>query len=62
MKCQAIFEKLKQLFIAELVLRQPNPDPPFVIQADVSDVAVGAVLLQEKPQGILQLYANNSKN
>lgn len=61
MECQADFEKLKRLFAAEPMLRYPNTDAPFVNQTDASDVAVGAVLLQEKPQGILQPCAYPSK-
>lgn len=47
MECQVAFEKLKKFFSAEPVFKHPDPDKPFVIQADTSDVAVGAVLLQE---------------
>lgn len=55
MECQAAFEKLKSLFPAEPVLKHPYPNTPFVIQADASDVAIGAVLLQKNQQGTLQL-------
>lgn len=47
MKCQAAFEKLKHLFVMELMLKHLNLDKPFIIQADASDVAVGEVLLQK---------------
>lgn len=46
MECQTAFEKLKMLFSSQLVLKQ-DPEKPFIIQADSSDVAVKAVLLQE---------------
>lgn len=48
-ECQAAFKKLKQLFTAEPMLRHPNPDTPFVIQAYASDMAIEAVLLHKKP-------------
>ncbi|XP_026546854.1 uncharacterized protein K02A2.6-like, partial [Notechis scutatus] len=34
MECQAAFEKLKRLFTAEPVLKHPDMDAPFVVQAD----------------------------
>ncbi|XP_013927877.1 PREDICTED: stomatin-like protein 2, mitochondrial, partial [Thamnophis sirtalis] len=52
MDCQAAFEKLKRLFAEESVLKHPDMDAPFVVQADASDVAVGAVLLQANSQGL----------
>uniref|UniRef100_A0A670Z7K1 Integrase catalytic domain-containing protein n=1 Tax=Pseudonaja textilis TaxID=8673 RepID=A0A670Z7K1_PSETE len=61
MECQAAFEKLKRLFSAEPVLKHPDPKQPFVIQADASDVAVGAVLLQKNGSGQLQPCAYTSK-
>ncbi|XP_039219686.1 uncharacterized protein LOC120317288 [Crotalus tigris] len=50
-ECQATFKKLKRLFSTEPVLRHPDPEKPFVIQADASDVAIGAILLQKNPEG-----------
>ncbi|KAK9395824.1 retrotransposon-derived protein PEG10 [Crotalus adamanteus] len=61
MSCQTAFENLKRLFAAEPVLKHPCPGEPFVIQADASDVAVGAVLLQKNKNGILQPCAYTSK-
>ncbi|KAK9406808.1 hypothetical protein NXF25_005582 [Crotalus adamanteus] len=59
--CQRAFESLKTLFAQEPVLVHPDPGRPFVVQADASDVAVGAVLLQRNDQGILQPCAYTSK-
>lgn len=53
MECQAAFENIKWLFSAESVLKHPDPEKPFVIKADVSNIAVGAILLQENEQGQL---------
>lgn len=47
MECQVVFKKLKQLFAAEPTHKDTNPTEPFVIQADASDVAMGAVLFQK---------------
>lgn len=58
---QHAFETLKGLFTKELVLKHPDPDQPFVIQADASDVAVGAVLLQNNKRGELQPCAYTSR-
>lgn len=54
MKCLAVFKKLKCLFAAEPVLKHPDLNDPFVIQADTSNVAVGAALLQKNEQDDLQ--------
>lgn len=51
LECQAAFKKLKHLFSAEPVLKHPDTDELFVIQADATDVAVGAVLLQKVQRG-----------
>lgn len=45
------FEKLKRLFSAKPVLKHPNPEKPFVIQTDVSNIMVGAMLLQKNEGG-----------
>jgi len=46
MEQQTSFEKLKELATSDLVLAFPTPDDPFILDADASDVAVGAVLIQ----------------
>ncbi|XP_039215403.1 uncharacterized protein LOC120315311 [Crotalus tigris] len=61
MNCQKAFELLKALFAKEPVLRHPDPSVPFVVQVDASDVAVGAVLLQENNSGALQPCAYTSR-
>ncbi|XP_060539362.1 queuine tRNA-ribosyltransferase catalytic subunit 1 isoform X1 [Pantherophis guttatus] len=61
MDCQAAFEKLKRLFAAEPILKHPDMEEPFVVQADTSDVAVGAVLLQKNAEGKLQPCAYTSR-
>lgn len=60
LKCQAAFEKLKHLFAVELVLKHPDPDETFAIQADASDVAVDVALLQKIAKGKLQLCTYTS--
>lgn len=45
---------VKGLFAQELILKHPDPERPFVIQADGSDIAIGAVLLQGNDKGKLQ--------
>ena len=46
-ECQEAFEKLKSILANEPVLLAPNFNKPFKLAVDASDVAVGAVLLQE---------------
>lgn len=56
MACQKAFEDLKALFTREPVLLHPNPDLPFVVQADAGDVAVGGgVAPKEWPGNITAL-------
>lgn len=59
--CQWAFELLKSLFAKELVLRHPDPSKLFVVQADASEVAVGAVLLQANEKEALQPCAYMAK-
>lgn len=59
--CQKAFEYLKALFAREPVLLHPNPNMPFMVQANTSDVTVGAVLLQKNSEGLLQrLYVTKT--
>lgn len=44
---QMAFEKLKQLLISAPVLKQADPDKPYVLTTDASDYAIGSVLQQE---------------
>lgn len=60
LECQGAFEKLKWLFTEELVLKHHNPKEPFVIQADASNVVMGAILQRNK-EGNLQPYAYISR-
>ncbi|XP_026540034.1 vomeronasal type-2 receptor 26-like [Notechis scutatus] len=53
--CQKVFETLKELFAKEPVLKHPDPEHPFIIQADASDMAVGAVVMPKNYQYILAL-------
>ena len=43
---QEAFEQLKKVMCEELILQRINPDKPFIIRADASKYAVGAVLEQ----------------
>ena len=51
-ECQQAFEKVKSLLLSAPVLRAPDFEKPCKLQVDASDVRIGAVLLQEGPQGI----------
>ena len=48
---RASFEQLKEALARELELFIIDPDQPFVMRADASDRAIGAVLDQQKPVG-----------
>lgn len=58
---QRAFEDLKVLFAREPVLLHPNPDLLFIVKADASAIAVGAVLLQNNGQGTLHPCAYISR-
>ena len=45
--CDKAFEELKAVLVSAPVLSAPNFDRPFKLAVDASDVAVGAVLLQQ---------------
>ena len=45
------FEALKEAFRNPNQLSRPDPDLPFVLQTDASAVGMGAVLMQEGPEG-----------
>jgi len=49
--CREAFQKLKECFTSEPVLRNPDPTRPFAIATDASLVATGAVLLQTDENG-----------
>lgn len=54
------FEKLKQALISAPVVVAPLPGTNFVVMTDASDVAIGAVLLQDQGKG-LQVIAFESR-
>ena len=45
--CQQAFEKVKKILTNAPVLQMPDFEKPFEVVADASDLALGAVLLQE---------------
>ena len=50
--CKIAFEKVKAMLVSTPVLSAPNFDHPFKLAVDASDIAVGAVLLQEDSDGV----------
>ena len=58
-ECQAAFDQLKNFLAQGPVLIAPDFTMPFSLQTDASDVALGAVLLQEM-EGILHPVAYHS--
>jgi hypothetical protein len=48
---QIAFNSREDILTKDLVLRLPNLDLPFKVQADAAHFGIGAVLLQTHPQG-----------
>ena len=48
---QSSFDQLKLILTGDLVLRLPNHDLPFKLQTDASQIGIGAILLQQYPEG-----------
>ena len=46
--CEVAFYKLKGLLVAPPVLKMVEPDKPYILQTDVSELGLGAVLIQMK--------------
>ncbi|KAK9395555.1 hypothetical protein NXF25_018916, partial [Crotalus adamanteus] len=53
--------EVKGFIAKEPLLLHPDPEQQFIVQADASDVALGAVLLQRNPTGTLQPCAYTSR-
>ena len=52
-------KKLKNMLGSAPVLQKPDFDKSFIVQADASDIGIGAVLLREHPDGLFPvLYAS----
>ena len=51
-QCQRAFDKLKAILTSAPVLSAPDFNYPFKVAVDASDVAAGAVLLQEGDDGV----------
>ncbi|ETE64580.1 hypothetical protein L345_09651, partial [Ophiophagus hannah] len=49
------------LFVVETILQHPDPNRPFIVQANATDMAVAAVLLQKNSQNELMPCAYVSK-
>ncbi|KAK3549515.1 hypothetical protein QTP86_002487 [Hemibagrus guttatus] len=46
---QKAFSKLKNSFTTMPILRQPDPEAPFIVEVDASGCGIGAVLSQRQP-------------
>ncbi|XP_037776259.1 uncharacterized protein LOC119573219 [Penaeus monodon] len=59
-ECQRAFERLKRFLSSDPVLAAPDFQKPFILHTDASDIATGAVLLQEDDEGVLHPVAYHS--
>ncbi|KAL1933992.1 hypothetical protein VTP01DRAFT_8082 [Rhizomucor pusillus] len=59
--CQASFDLIKSKLITATVLQAPDVSKPYRVKTDVSDVGIGAVLLQADDQGIWHPLAYESR-
>ncbi|GJP46357.1 hypothetical protein CLOM_g5654, partial [Closterium sp. NIES-68] len=60
-KQQAAFEALKKLLMSPPVLRIADPERPFEVITDASDIAVGAVLMQDFGNGLQPIAYESQK-
>ncbi|GJP54775.1 hypothetical protein CLOM_g13820, partial [Closterium sp. NIES-68] len=60
-KQQAAFEALKTLLMSPPVLRIADPERPFEVITDASDIAIGAVLMQDFGNGLHQSHTSLAK-
>ncbi|GJP50152.1 hypothetical protein CLOM_g9289 [Closterium sp. NIES-68] len=58
---QAAFDQLKTFLITPPVLRIADPDRPYELVTDASDIAVGAVLLQDFGKGLQPIAYDSRK-
>ena len=49
---QAAFQKLKSLLTSNYVMAHPDPTAPYKLYTDASDTCVGAILVQQKADGV----------
>ncbi|KAL2083737.1 hypothetical protein ACEWY4_021510 [Coilia grayii] len=63
-RCQEAFDTLKGYLTSPPILGHPDPNYPFVVYTDASDVGLGAVLAQRKGSAIEEViaYASRSLN
>ncbi|KAK7089134.1 hypothetical protein V1264_024611 [Littorina saxatilis] len=62
-ECEEAFTKLKQSLVCKPVLLLPDIDKPYTVRSDASDIAIGAVLLQDQGQGLQPVaYASRKLN
>ena len=47
-KCQKVFEQLKEKITTAPALRMPNDEDPFHIKTDRSDIGIGVILSQQQ--------------
>ncbi|GJP86136.1 hypothetical protein CLOP_g16200 [Closterium sp. NIES-67] len=60
-KQQAAFDALKNLLMAPPVLRITDPERPFEVITDTSDIAIGAVLMQDFGNGLQPIAYESRK-
>ncbi|GJP65712.1 hypothetical protein CLOP_g22576, partial [Closterium sp. NIES-67] len=60
-KQQAAFEALKNLLMSPPVLRIADPERPFEVITDASDIAIGAVLMQDFGNGLQPIAYESRK-
>ena len=60
-ECEAAFELLKQKLCSAPVLALPDPNYPFVVVTDASDIAIGGALMQDFGSGLQPIAYESRK-
>ena len=60
-ECQKAFDSIRDALVSKPVLAVADPNRPYILHTDASDIAMGAILMQENEKGEVHPIAYASK-